>query len=64
MKTEFDSRVTALPSCEWVEDEEGIWETSCGNTHMLLAGTPIENQFKFCPYCGSKLEEKTDETGE
>lgn len=36
--------------------EEG-WETSCGNMFIIEAGTPKDNDFIYCPYCGRKIHE-------
>lgn len=36
------------------------WETECGNAFQLASGTPTENDFHFCPYCGKRLEEKNE----
>ena len=45
-------------TCTWTEDENGAWHTTCGNCHELFDGTPVENGFKYCPYCGKELVEK------
>ena len=53
----------AMPAiCIWSEDEPdySTWETSCGNTFMLEAGTPRENEMIFCPYCGRLLVERDE----
>jgi hypothetical protein len=41
--------------CQWEEDDDGFWMTSCGNTFVFEAGTPSDNKMKFCPYCGGHL---------
>ena len=38
--------------CMWTEDEEGAWDTECGDKHIINSGTPYSNGFKFCLYCG------------
>lgn len=47
--------------CVWSEfpeiDDCGNWDTGCGNAFILSEGTPSENEFKFCPYCGREIEE-------
>lgn len=45
-------------SCYWSEDDDGIWQTSCGNAFVFTADGPIENGFKNCPYCGRYLQTK------
>ena len=44
-------------SCAWREDEDGAWDTSCGQRFELNEGTPAENDMRFCPYCGKPLEQ-------
>lgn len=43
--------------CRWVVDDDGVWATACGNAFLCDTGTPSENKFKCCPYCGGKIEE-------
>jgi len=45
--------------CKWVMDEEGVWNTECGNRLQIMEGTLQENQMLFCPYCGKNLEDAT-----
>jgi membrane protease subunit (stomatin/prohibitin family) len=51
-------------SCEWKEDWEGNWSTSCGEEYCITEGTPEENKMKFCAYCGKPLKQKLYEEGE
>lgn len=41
--------------CEWREDVDGDYETSCDNLFILIDGTPTDNGMSFCPYCGRVL---------
>lgn len=41
--------------CEWNEDEDGVWVTECQELFEFNECGPQENGFKFCPYCGKKL---------
>jgi hypothetical protein len=44
--------------CKWTEDEvDDYWETSCGNAHTFIDGTPTQNHHIYCPYCGGKIEQ-------
>ncbi len=43
--------------CEWEEDFEGNWESSCQGIFILNEGTPSENKFRFCPFCGLGIKE-------
>ena len=48
-------------TCTWAEEEwYDYWDTSCGNAHSFVAGTPKSNGYAFCPYCGKPLEEKQE----
>lgn len=43
--------------CYWLYDEDsGAYDTACDNTLLLNDGTPAENDFRFCPYCGKAIE--------
>jgi hypothetical protein len=43
--------------CKWKQDEDGNWETSCGEIHVLIDGTPTDNKMSYCCYCGCKIKE-------
>ena len=45
--------------CEWrlCDEEANVYDTSCRNPHILIEGTPRENNYKYCPYCGKKIKE-------
>ena len=49
-----------LKSCLWIEDNDGNWDTSCGEYFTLNEGTPKENGMKYCCYCGKRLEEQKE----
>lgn len=42
--------------CVWFEDDDGIWQTDCKQGHIFENGTPFQNEFRFCPYCGKRIE--------
>lgn len=48
--------------CEWeVWDEEAnAYHTSCENAHFIVDGSPKDNDYVYCPYCGRKLKEVQD----
>ncbi|VWD20204.1 hypothetical protein [Burkholderia contaminans] len=50
--------------CEWRCDDidNGIWESSCGESWSFIDGGPVENRMLFCHRCGGKL--KTAPNGE
>ena len=54
-----DKHLTKV-ECGWTHttsiiEDEGIWETLCGNTFMFVEGTPKDNGMKFCCYCGRPI---------
>ena len=44
--------------CEWrlCDEEANVYDTSCRNPHILIEGTPKENDYEYCPYCGKKIK--------
>ena len=45
-------------ACEWrlCDEEANVYDTSCRNPHILIKGTPKENNYEYCPYCGKKIK--------
>lgn len=41
--------------CRWKEDFDGIYHTDCDNEFIMLEGTPVDNNMRFCCYCGKPL---------
>ena len=43
--------------CKWrlCDEEANVYDTSCRNPHILIEGTPKENNYEYCPYCGKKI---------
>jgi len=48
----------AAVTCTWTEDGDGNWDTRCGETFVLIEGTPRLNHYRFCPSCGGEIETK------
>ena len=47
--------------CEWTNDEDyEYYETSCGEAYSLIDGTLAENKHLYCPFCGGKIKELTN----
>jgi hypothetical protein len=45
--------------CQWVgtDDDFNIWSTDCGEEFYLDEGSPRENGFEYCCFCGKPLVE-------
>ena len=41
--------------CLWMQDSDGVWNSSCENSFEFNDGGPHENNAKFCMYCGLPL---------
>ena len=50
-------RVDSLVRCVWRVDNDGVWNSDCGQAHVFIDGTPGQNGFGFCPYCGKPMAE-------
>ena len=46
--------------CAWTEDGDEWdsikWDTDCGEAFVFLEGAPIDNNIRFCCYCGKLIE--------
>ena len=43
--------------CKWkleTDFDDDHYETECGEAICMLEGTPQENHYKYCPYCGKE----------
>jgi hypothetical protein len=58
---EYARKSEAAPKCQWrIDDdwqEDTVYKTTCGHSHMFTAGDIADNSYKFCPYCGLAIEE-------
>ena len=51
-------------TCEWTHnDDDGYWDTSCGEAWRFDDGGPKENNMNFCPCCGKTLRIKGGQHG-
>lgn len=46
----------AGPPCIWTPDDDGAYDTGCGNRYVFDFAGPLENRQHFCGYCGRGLE--------
>ena len=49
---------TIQDTCTWSEDDDTddvIWDTECGETVVFEDGTPKENGYRHCHYCGKNI---------
>ena len=49
-----------MEACIWT-DEGWTYETYCGKTFAVSAGTPHSIEMRYCCYCGGHLVEEIDE---
>lgn len=63
--TEIYDKINELPTIEerktgkWIEhdDFDNSWECSvCNEVVDIIEGTPMDNEYRFCPWCGAKME--------
>ena len=54
--TRADSK-TEVCKCQWQNDCDDTYSTECRNNFFFVDESgPKENNFKFCPFCGNKIE--------
>ena len=44
-------------ACEWLDDEDCVYQTECGRAWQFVDGSVAENGVKFCPFCGGRVVE-------
>ena len=51
-------------TCEWAHNEDdGFWDTECGQSWRFDYGGPKENHMNFCHCCGKPLRIKGGQHG-
>lgn len=51
-----NSETAVAKFCRWdLDDIDGKWDTGCGEAHVFEIDGPVENNYKYCPYCGKRL---------
>jgi len=43
--------------CKWTYQDLDFYRSECDMDFSFNAGTPKENKFVYCPYCGKKIKE-------
>lgn len=44
-------------TCAWSENDDGFYETECGNSFQFSEGGAADNGAVYCQYCGKKIDE-------
>lgn len=44
--------------CEWIRDNDefDVYDTKCRNRHVFFEGSPEDNEYVYCPYCGKEIK--------
>ena len=54
--------IGAIGTCKWTyDDSNDSWDTECDEKFWFTTEGPIDNGFKYCPYCGKILIELDNE---
>lgn len=63
--TDSQAQAGAVPlTCEWAHNEDdGFWDTECGQSWLFDDGGPKENHMNFCHCCGKPLRIKGGQHG-
>ena len=48
-----------VKTCAWRDNLDAIYETECGNLHIVNDGTLEENGMKYCCYCGKEIKDES-----
>lgn len=55
------------PVAHWDMEEDAVGEpiiwtcSNCKESIVMYDGAPMENGYKYCPHCGARLEDGTEE---
>lgn len=48
-----------VKTCAWRDNLDAIYETECGNLHIVNDGTLEENGMRYCCYCGKEIKDES-----
>ena len=51
--------LTQEKSCVWINENDGYFDgykSACGQIQYFGEGGISDNKYKFCPYCGGKID--------
>lgn len=61
MTTTDQRKAIADVACKWTQDTDdeypGDYGTACGQLFSITEGTPEDNHFRFCCYCGKPIQQ-------
>ena len=56
MSEQLTDPLPETETCQWVEDDDGVYFGACGIAWEFLAGTPADNKCWYCMRCGKRIE--------
>lgn len=66
VKTIPSAKVQIVVRAVWlnVNEEENVYMCSeCGDEVIFISGCPIQNGYKYCPFCGAKMGKRLRNNG-
>lgn len=54
-KLQDELNAAKVSRCDWKQDGEGNWDTSCKQCMCFEYGPPNEQGYKFCHHCGATI---------
>ena len=60
------AKAQAVPECTWVQNEDGYFDASCGQSFVFPDpdDTPSSHKFTHCCFCGGQLIEAQEPTND
>jgi hypothetical protein len=62
VKKKTRATLTGKKYCAWgpYDEDQGTFDTQCGQAHYFPEGNIEDNHYVYCPYCGRRIEEVSD----